>query len=331
MEITTLYKAEKYNNFFKKMLENIYNDFVSKAIKDYKFELTPISFEKFIKSVDLGLLDCIVLFENNIISGFLVYTTVISEAIELNIIHCINSKDLNKKFRILIEKFIEINKLLIKTKIVTYPMLGRQSEFIKDIYDYGFKTLETSVMSFNVSNLSKAKEKLTEIKVEELPENFTITNWKYTYKKDVADVIHQAFKDSSDVLYDNRFTTYKGCYDIIDKIIENTYGEFLPAITKVLLYKKHPIGFCFLNLTNDKIANIPILAILKKYRGNGYSKIMLKHLISNLLNYAEIKQPSLSELNVSCDSNNKSALNSYLSAGFSIDYTYPIAYHSGLA
>ena len=97
------------------------------------------------------------------------------------------------------------------------------------------------------------------------------------------------------------------------------------------MHKRRPVGFCFANLTNDKIANIPIAAILKKHRGNGFSKILLKSLIVDLLNSVITEGRALKELNASCDADNIAAVSMYLSAGFSEDYTYPIAYHSGLA
>ena len=325
----TIYKTELYNDTYRKIFTGVYNDFKENAVKDYNFELEPLSYDDFIKSVKEGLLQCIILFEDDIPTGFLAYTTLISESVELNIIHCIGSENVNHKRRLLLEKFIEVNKHLMKDKIVTYPLLGKQASFAEEITDYGFKTLNTTVLSFNINDASSIN-KVKSMPVNELGEYFSISDWKSIYTKETAEIIQQAFKDSSDCLFDNRFSTYKGCSDIVEKITENIYGQFLPVITKVLLYKRRPVGVCFANLTNDKIANIPIVAILKKYRGNGFSKILLKNLLSDLLNYVIVEGKVLKEINVSCDSENTPALRMYESAGFTPDYTYPIAYHSGL-
>lgn len=325
----TIYKTELYNETYRRIFTGVYNDFKENAIRDYKFELEPLSYDDFIKSIKEGLLQCIILFEDDIPTGFLAYTTIISESVELNIIHCIGNENLNHKRRLLLEKFIEINKHLMKEKIVTYPLLGKQAEFAREITDYGFKTVNTAVMSFNLRD-DFALNRVKETPVNELEEYFSISDWKGIYLKDTAEVMQQAFKDSSDALFDNRFTTYKGCNDILEKITENIYGQFLPAITKVLLYKRRPVGVCFANLTNDKIANIPVMAILKKYRGNGFSKILLKNLLSDLLNYVVVEDKPLKEINVSCDAENAPAVRMYKSMGFTPDYTYPVAYHSGL-
>lgn len=322
----TIYKVEQYNSNYFRIFSGVYNDFKMNAANDYNFELEPLAYPNFIKSIEEGLLNCLILFEDDIPTGFLVYTTLISESLELNIIHCIGNENLNAKRKLLLEKFIEVNKHLMREKVVTYPMLGKQATFVQDIENFGFKVVNTSVMGFNLSDIT-AINKTKEIYVPKLPHDYTITNWKTIYFKEAADVMHQAFRESSDALFDSRFLSVKGCKDIVEKITDNVYGQFLPGITKVLLYKKHPVGFCFANLTNEKIANIPIVAILKKHRNYGFGKILLKQLVDNLLTSAIAGGWALKELNASCDSDNLAAVKMYNSIGFTEEYTYPQAYH----
>ncbi len=323
----TIYKVDEYNSEYKKIFSGVYNDFKNNAANDYNFELEPLDYEHFTKSIDDGLLKCLILFEDDIPTGFLVYTTLISESLELNIIHCIGTENVNAKRKLLLEKFIETTKHIMRTKTVTYPMLGKQNSFAEDIKEYGFKIVNTSVMGFNLTDIS-AINKTKEIYIPQLPVNYSITNWKNTYIKDAADIVNQAFKGSSDALFDNRFSTVKGCRDIVDKIINNIYGKFLPEITKVLIYKKHPVGFCFANLTNETIANVPLVAIQKKHRNCGFGKTMLKQLVDSLLEAAISQGWGLKELNASCDSDNISAVSMYNSVGFTEEYTYSQAYHS---
>lgn len=321
----TIYKVEPYNPNYNKIFLGVYENFRQNAAVDYNFELTPLDYDNFIKSIDKGLLNCLILFEDDIPTGFLAYTTIISESLELNIIHCIGTENINAKRKLLLEKFIELNKHLMREKVVTYPMLGKQSSFAPEISEFGFKTVNTSVMAFNLSNITTLN-KLKEMYVQQLPHDYTITNWKTIYFKDAADVIYHAFKDSSDSLFDNRFNSFKGCIDIVDKITENIYGQFLPGITKALVYKKRPVGFCFANLTNERIANIPIVAILKKHRNYGFGKILLKQTVDSLLTSAITGGWALKELNASCDSDNAAAVNMYTSNGFIEQYSYPQAY-----
>lgn len=321
----TIYKVEPYNTSYYKIFSGVYNNFKQVAASDYNFELEPLDYENFIKSVDKGLLNCLILFEDDIPTGFLAYTTIISESLELNIIHYMGTENINAKRKLLLEKFIELNKHLMREKVVTYPMLGKQGSFAPEIQEYGFKTVNTSVMAFNLTDIT-AINKTKETQMPELPHDYTISNWKTIYTKDAAEIIYHSFKESSDALFDNRFNSVKGCKDIVDKITENIYGQFLPGITKVLLYKKRPVGFCFANLTNERIANIPIVGISKKHRGQGFGKLLLKQTVNNLLTSAITGGWALKELNASCDSDNSEAVSMYLANGFTEQYSYPQAY-----
>ncbi|MCD7879847.1 MAG: GNAT family N-acetyltransferase [Candidatus Gastranaerophilales bacterium] len=322
----TIYKVEPYKTEYKKVFSGIYNDFKQNAFSYYNFELEPISYDKFVKSLDDGLLNCLILFEDDIPTGFLVYTTLISESIELNIIHCIGTENLNAKRKLLLEKFLELNRDLLKDKVITYPLTGKQSAFSPDIEQMGFKIVNTSVMAYNLSNIDSINT-LKEIVLPELPNGYSITNWKTSYSNEIAGIILQAFKESSDSLFDSRFKSIPGCRDIVNKITQNVYGEFLPEITKVLLYKKRPVGICFANLTNKTIANVPIAAILKKHRNYGFGKILLKKLVEDLLTSSISNGWMLKEINASCDSDNIPSVNMYSAIGFTKQYTYPLAYY----
>ena len=80
------------------------------------------------------------------------------------------------------------------------------------------------------------------------------------------------------------------------------------------------------NLTNNKIANIPVVAILPEHRNKGLGKLLVKNVIENLLTSAISKGWELKELNVSCDSDSISAVKMYTAVGFKEEYSYPQAY-----
>ena len=80
--IETNYEVELLENSTFKIFKGVYNDFKSKAISEYKFELEPLEYDEFIETIENGHLKCIVLKENNIPTAFLVYTTAISESKE---------------------------------------------------------------------------------------------------------------------------------------------------------------------------------------------------------------------------------------------------------
>ena len=133
-------------------------------------------------------------------------------------------------------------------------------------------------------------------------------------------------KDTSDATYDSRYKTIEGTTDIINKIVENVYGDFLPEATSVLLYNDTPVGFVFANITGGKIVNIPIVAIAKAHQGLGLSKNMLSATLNKVLEANDNYEYQISEINTNTETNNYQALKMYRNLGFKEDYNYPQSY-----
>lgn len=325
MTSNTNYEAKILTKDLFKIFAGVYSDFRNAAVNEYKFELEPLCYEDFIHSVEKNLVQCVVLLENSIPTAFLVYTDAISEAVELNLIHCLGDEDLITKRKILLEKFLEETKEARKSKIVCYPMLGSQADFTGDIAHYGFKFVGLAVLRFMMQN-SNSESILNNMKLSEKPEGYKIIAWSNEYLEDAIRIIYEAFKDSSDALFDPRFASLDGTKDILEKVVFNVYGDFLPEATSVLLFEDKPCGFCFTNLTGGKIANIPLVAIEPEHQGEGLSKHMLKKSVQTLLNWTKSGDMAISEVNTCTETNNFQALKMYRHVGFKEDYSYPQSY-----
>ena len=319
------YNVELLEKDSYKIFKGVYNDFKSKAMSEYKFELAPLEYEEFIDAVEQKLMNCIVLKENEIPTAFLVYTTSISEALELNIVHCLGTEDEITKVKLLIEKFLALTEADRMSKVVTYPMLGHQSVFTADIAKYGFKFVGLAVMRFMTGNASSERI-LESMRLKELPENYKIVGYNDMFREDLIKVIHESFKDTQDALFDTRFKSFEGTKDIINKIVENIYGEFLPEVTSVLLYNNLPVGFALTNVTGGTIANVPLVAIDKNHRGKGFSEHLLNRSIKTVVDWTKLEKRYFSEVNVTTETNNYKALKLYRRIGFREDYCYPQAY-----
>lgn len=303
----------------------VYNDFRNRAIIEYKFELEPLDYEGFLEAIEKELINCIVLFEDNIPKAFLVYTTAISEAIELNIIHSLNMESMLPRSKVLIEEFLSETRNARREKIVCYPMLGSQKTLIGEIARFGFKFVGIAVLRFLMSGTnSRDILKLTEL--TDLNSCYRVVSWSDEYFNNAVEIVHDAFTTSADALFDPRFTTLDGTRDIIDKIVHNIYAEFLPEATSVLMCSGTPVGFCFMNLTGGQIANIPIVAIKKEHQGRGLSKHMLKASVEQLLKWADSGEKPITEVNTCTETNNFQALKMYRHLGFKEDYNYPQSY-----
>ena len=316
---TKLLTVEDYEKF-----ENLYNDFCSRAKTEYNFELEPLNYDDFLNSVENELIQCIILYDNHEPAGFLVYTTAISEAIELNIIHCSKAGTYLDYARELLNKFLELTKDLRKKKIVCYPMLGEQKSLIGVIVKLGFQFVGIEVLRFKMSG-SNSKELFTRARIVEIPPRYQVVNWDNSYFEAAVNVIQESFKESSDALFDPRFKTIVGCRDILHKVVNDVYADFLPEATSVLLYEGKPVGFSFMNITGGSIVNIPLVGILQEHQGKGLSTIMLKHSMDELFENENLKK-RISEINTTTETNNLQALRLYKNLGFLEDYSYPQAY-----
>lgn len=321
----TAYEVELLNSNVYKIFAGVYNDFKAKAVSEYKFELEPLPYEEFIDAVEKNYMQCLVLKENEIPTAFLVYTTSISESIELNIIHCLGTEDEITKVKLLIEKFLELTECERQHKVVSYPMIGHQSVFTADISKFGFKFIGLAVLRFMMGNASSERI-LENVKLSEKPEDYKIVSYSDSYREDAVRIIHESFRDTQDAIYDTRFKSMEGTQDIINKIVDNIYGEFLPEVTSVLLYKDAPVGFAFANVTGGKIANLPLVAIEKEHRGKGFSEHLLTRSIKTIVDWTKLGKRVFSEINVTTETNNYKALKMYRRIGFREDYCYPQAY-----
>ena len=321
----TSYEVELLNSNIYKFFAGVYNDFKAKAVREYKFELEPLPYEEFIDAVEKDYMKCVVLKENEIPTAFLVYTTSISEAIELNLIHCLGTEDEVTKIKLLIEKFLELTETERQSKVVSYPMLGHQSVFTADISKYGFKYIGLAVLRFMMGNASSERI-LENMKLSERPVEYKVVSYDDAYREDAIRIIHEAFRDTQDAIYDTRYKTIDGTKDIINKVVDNIYGEFLPEVTSVLLYNDKPVGFAFANVTGGKIANLPLVAIEKEHRGQGFSEHLLNRAIKTIVDWTKLGKRAFSEINVTTETNNYKALKMYRRIGFREDFCYPQAY-----
>ncbi|MBQ8476123.1 GNAT family N-acetyltransferase [bacterium] len=312
---------EKYFRVF----QGAYNDFRLKARTDYKFEIDPLSYEDFMYSFKKGLINCIVLLEDSIPTGFLAYTTIEGDVIELFVIHCLGVEDTEEKRRLMFDKFMENTKGQRKHAVVSYAMLGVQESFKKIVSQYGFQFIDTGVVVFDIKNKQLIRE-LSQFNFMELPIGYKLTPYRDIYFEELAQVIFGAFQKSSDVNFDVRFGSLDGCRDITHKITTSIYGRFLPQASKILLYENKLVGFCLANVTGDGIANLPLIGILEEHRGAKLSKPLIKASVLDVIKLHQGGIIELNELNASVDLGMPSAVKMYESAGFVQSYGYPQAY-----
>ncbi len=320
-----MYQTEVLSENYFKIFAGVYNDFRLKCAQDYKFEIDPLNYQEFLEYFNKKLLNCILLVEDNIPTGFLAYSCASKEAIELFLIHILGNERVDEKRDALVERFLQETQNERKEALVSYPMLGVQAEYKNRLALFNFKFIDLAVMVFDITNKHLIKE-VEKVNLYSLPIGYKIVPYNEIYEKELATLILKSFKESSDINFDVRFGTIEGCKDIAEKITKSIYGRFLADCSKILMHENKPAGFCFANITGETIGNIPLIGILKEHQGMGLSKLLLKSTVGDVAKLNQSGYLNLKELNASVDLNNMHAVKMYENCGFTRSYSYPQAY-----
>jgi len=302
-----------------------YNDFRVNCKEYYRFELDPLNYDDFLENFNKGIIKCIILLEGAIPTGFLAYSEVSEDAIELFVIHCLSNENLKEKRKLLLNAFLRETENSRMTKLVSYPMLGLQEDFKDEIKNYGFDFVNLAVLDFPITD-KKETRNLEKIRFTDLPIGYKIIQYKDAYREELRDCIFKAFQNTSDINFDPRFKTLKGAQDITNKIADGIYGQFLDTASRILLFENEVVGFCLANTTSSHIANIPLVGIIPDHRGLGLSEVMLKQVVEEIIKMNKQGLTGVDELNVSTDYDNTPAVKMYQQMGFKVTYTYPQAF-----
>lgn len=320
-----MYTTEVLSEKYFKIFMGAYNDFRAHSRRDYLFELEPLTYDDFLLYFKKGIIKCIILLEDGIPTGFLAYSEVSDDAIELYVIHCLGNEKIDEKKKLLLEAFLSETKTKRRSSLVSYPMLGRQEEFKNIIRNYGFKFVNLAVLDFKILDKKETKN-IERLRFTDLPIGYKIVTYEDTHKEALANCIFKAFSNTTDINYDPRFKTLNGAIDIANKITEEIYGKFLKNASKVLFFENDLIGFCLANVTGTHIANIPLVGIVPDHRKLGLSEVMLKMTVEEIIKANKHGSINVDELNVSVDYDNAPAVKMYKQIGFRLSYTYPQGY-----
>lgn len=305
-------------------IERIYNDFYMRSYSDFGFEIQPLAFKDLSGFLDNGILEILGLYEgSNIATGFLIYA-VQPDVVELSVIHILGEDDIYEKKSALVKTLKE--QVQGKGfKIISYAMLGVQSNFVRKISNFGFEFVGQAIVKFKFSDEENIKV-FNRVAKNPLPEGVEIVAWDNKYAMDVIKLIQASFEGMQDSKFDPRFVTLDGCEDILAKIIQDVYGEFLPKQTKILLKDGVPKGFCLVNLTTPSVANVPLIGVTKDLKGQKLGRLLLEKVLGDVIQSVLAGKLKITELNATVDTDNAPAIKMYRYLGFQEDINYPQAF-----
>jgi ribosomal protein S18 acetylase RimI-like enzyme len=322
---TSTIMIEELNSRNIDKISELYEDFKTKSSLDYKFEIPPLEYEDFKTVVNENILKGFVLFENLTPTGFLLYVIEEHKAIELNIIYVINDEHAIKRRKLLLKSLLDQVKDKSDWNVISYPMLGVQENFVRDITLFGFNLIGQAIVKFKFDNIISYKI-LASQTMSDLPEGYKITYWSDEYFEKASEAICDTFKNSNDANFDPRFLTLEGSREVVLRIISNIFGQFLPESTSILLYNQKLAGICFANVTDAHSANVPLIGIKKEHKNKGFGKYLLKNTVMSVIQNVQVGKVYAKEVNAAVDTDNYPALRMYRKIGFREEYTYPHAY-----
>lgn len=301
-------------------IKDLYEDFEKKALEVYSFEFYPIDFSTFSAAISQNLLNALVLYEDDIPESVLIYSVSdIDRTIELNVLHSLSEKNLVEKNNLLLQTLINFADTEA-IDLISYPMLGDQSDYAQYITKLGFKLVSQSIFRFNFDNRDSLK--IFKNKHVSIPPDLKLVRWNDKYYESTVVLIHKAFCETTDALYDRRFLSLTGCRDVLEKITKNIYGHMLRESSFLLLDKECPVAFCFANLSSPQIANIPLVGCRKEYRSMGLGSFLLKQSLGSVIEKVISAQLSVVELNATTSAENNSSMRMYRNLGFKEDTNY---------
>ncbi len=309
-------------------IREIYEDFRNKALKDYKYGIEPVEFHDFILAIDENRLGSLVVFEKEKPTGILIYSFEKHKVIEINAIHSLYDKYENNRRFVLLENLVNELKNKNDWKAVSYAMLGKQETFVRDSALLEFKFIGQSVVKFDFQSPVSFRI----FKQAQTPDikGYSFDTWNERYKNQVIELTNAAFKNNKSINFDPRFLTREGTKDVINMIVNDLYGKFLPFQCRLILSNGNLEGFCLITMTAEDQVTIPLIATRKDSRGKGLGKILLKSVLSGFMKLIGDRKITLSEINATVDTDNYPAVRMYRRLGFKEDYFYPHAYFKNI-
>lgn len=305
-------------------VRELYEDFRAKATTDYEYGNPPVEFLLFIEDIQNKTLEGVAAFDGSVAAGILIYTLDKYGVIEINVIHPAEGQDETAVRFAILKELVARLKERQDWNVISYPMLGRQETFIRDIALLNFKFVGQSIVRFDF----QSPIALRVFRNSVIPElgDYKLSIWNENYREEAIQLINNSFKNTKNTYFDPRFATYEGAAEVVEMIVSGQYGEFLPEHCRLLLLEGNLEGLCLAVKLTDSVVNVPLVAVKKNIRNKGMGKLLLKSVVGSFIRLIAENKISLTEINATADTDNYPAVRMYRAIGFKEVYFYAHAY-----
>ncbi|MBY0402811.1 MAG: GNAT family N-acetyltransferase [Cyanobacteria bacterium] len=324
-----------------KEIQSLYKEFMGCAKDKYRWDIDPIEFSVLQSAIEHKLMYAIMVQDVGAQKplGFMLYRLEDHQAIEINLIYFIEPSghvppEKNLAHRLshlktwmdsLMRCFLSEIKALPDWTVVSYAMLGVQSEYIRTITWYGFKPMGQAILTIDLMD-EITLQILMQQKLKPLEAHYQIVPWSETHQEGVAQVLYEAFSNAADALWDPRFRTFEGALSVVELVVSGAMGPHIPKATQIMLNQGKPVAVCFFLEAKLGVGNIPLVGVLPSEKGKGLGGHLLKATLDSALKLILANELGLYLINATMETDNLPAIRMYRRMGFREDYNYPHVY-----
>ncbi|MEB3206211.1 MAG: hypothetical protein VKK59_02535 [Vampirovibrionales bacterium] len=272
-------------------------------------------------------------------AGLMLYRQEPHRSLEINVIIQSDAARQNNKvfLDVLMRKFLSDCRQLPQWDVISYAMLGQQSDLINTMTWYGFKPVGQAIVNFNMLDPIHVQILKTR-QYPPMPDGLTLTTFAeqaavqadfpgVPFLKGLVDTVYEAFHTSTDALWDPRFRTREGVKNVLQSVLQGEMGDFVPEATSLILNQDQtPVALCLMIQPEMLKGNIPIVAIQNAYRGKYLSKPLLQKAIESAIDGMLNATVAISSIHATLDTDNIAAIQMYRSVGFTETSHYPHVY-----
>jgi ribosomal protein S18 acetylase RimI-like enzyme len=318
---------------YQEAVKNLYQVFTNQAQTTYEWELPPSPWDSIILALRQGTLHGVLVLEATMDPVALLITENTPHGVlEINVL-ITATPDLagNKGILNALMRFWLPQALAQPNwTVISFAMLGCQAKWVHTIGWYGFQLSGQAIVSLNFTDWASVQV-LSKQQPKTLSPDFTLSSWTILsdeQKSNVPAVIHKAFAQTHDTLWDPRLMTLAGCNTIMDLLVNDQLGQHLDHCSQVLLHQTQPIGFCFLLQTGAMLGNIPLIGLHPQWHGHGLSQQLLFTTLRTVINDMMTESRLLEKITATTDTDQFAALRLYRKLGFQEVSHYPHAYQT---
>lgn len=315
------------------LMEGVYTQFVTTAQDDFGWDMPALPWEYVIPVIESGELEGFILMEDALPEapcvGFLLYRIEPHGAIEINLMHIDNNRVGHKSAVDTLIRFGYQHWLTLPDwQVISFAMLGKQSQFILTFPWYGFTPVGQAVVKLTFAEMGTLMmlERLKETFATPPVEGVSLHPFDKGDTNALAQLIYSTFHPMNDANWDPRFRTPEGCRQVVELITSNKLGEFQASHSLLAKQGETLVGFSLLTQFGYTGGNIPLIGVAPEHQGKKFGEYLLGKHIALMVEGVMSGELMMMDVSATMDTDHWPAVKMYRRLGFAEQQNYGHCY-----